>query len=54
MNSTLLTEEPCRKFMSKYDTQNYFRQFRKTLSLFFSEIQHKQKWQCVTAFDINN
>ena len=35
VNSALLTEEPCYKFMLKYDTQNYFGQFTNTLSLCF-------------------
>ena len=35
VNSAFLTKEPCYKFMLKYDTQNYFGQFTKTLSLCF-------------------
>ena len=35
MSSVLLKEELCWKLMLKYDTQDYFRQFTKTLSVWF-------------------
>ena len=31
----MLTKKPCRTFILKYDTQNYFRPFKKTLSICF-------------------
>ena len=40
------TEEPCDNIMLKYNTQNYFRQFTKTLSFFFSEIQNREMVMC--------
>ena len=33
LNGVLLRDEPCCKFMLKYDFQNYFRQFTKTFSM---------------------
>ena len=38
---TLLKGKP---FCIKHDSENYFPQFTKTLSLCFSEIQHTQTW----------
>ena len=35
MSGTLLKEGPCCKFMLKHDIKNYFRQFTKTLSIYF-------------------
>ena len=37
ISGTLLKEESCCKFMLKHDIKNYFRQFTKTLTIFFSE-----------------
>ena len=46
LNSVLLKDEPCCKFMLKYEIQNYFRQFMKILSekFIFSEVKHTQTW----------
>ena len=35
-------EEPCYKFMLKHDIKKYLRQFKKTLSIFSSEMQLTQ------------
>ena len=36
LNSVLLTDKPCCKFMLKYVVQNYFRKFTKILSQEFN------------------
>ena len=47
ISDTLLKEEPCWKFMLKYDSENSFQQLTKTLlSILSSEIQHTELVMC--------
>ena len=47
ISGTLLKEEPCWKFMLKYDIENSFQQLTKTLlSILSSEIQHTELVMC--------